>query len=714
MKKLLSFLGAVSIIASSSSYAVACGDKASESENTPNTNSPDLSKSESVALSQYAKSLYVNQNSLLDLGAGDTTDHYSSSDYFNLLNNKKIKDLNFSEDISEDFKKDSSDYFKDAVAKLFGSENTLADSKTEIGENIYKDEVLNSKESVPSILSTINTYIPIILNGLSSPEQLNGLLATLYGFQGAIYDFKDTLEGAINSLTENDNKVLKDFENAFKYDANTEKTYVDAVRNSMVDFANSMNGLAGKESVSTFNDASKSIANLIKGLIDGKTSLKFEMSSIKYLPGIIKFVRVLLLYIDSYSEDQLTKSVIDKKDILANKTKSVGKNEFDSKKWVGLLKKMVDDKNGEGLIIFKNLLNILFLTHDTDKGESNNEVDIQGVENPKTKEKVEYSSDTEIYGRLIGDLGVVLLGNETIEFNAPLIGKIKLYVSNLLKSLINKGLGYSSGGTIFEIAIPLLPNFADNLPDLIKGLVNKITDNGKNNDEWKIFTKDFIGYLWNDPNKKLGVSILDIIQNTKITDIPSKLGSIFPISISNISEVKANGSFDSTKSYLLPYLGSKTIKEIVYDIDKHISPLDIAPIKFDTLSSLFNKLYSSDHNLKNASSNYKELLKGLGLNSDGSTVSGSPMEIFKSFLNENAKLLTGVINLLKDFVDEMQNSLNKISESYINLQKDINVSIKMESNTVFEYTTQYKDKAKNTFKIEIETINNKIHIKSIS
>ncbi|AOG61003.1 hypothetical protein SHELI_v1c10560 [Spiroplasma helicoides] len=417
MKKLLSFLGAMSLVASSGSVAIACKKEANPVVYEDTKNEAVAQNPKAEALTQYVKTLYANQFSLSDIGLdvsnGIKDLHYSPSEYFSWIQKQNINDLNFSQGISNDYKAYSDSKYSEAFDQYFDSK--LIHDNTNIDDSIYKGGVIDSQNAIPSFVGTINTILPIIAKSFVNIDGsgIADLLKTLLSFESLIGSFKQTIDPIVDSLTADDNAVLKELESALSF-TDQETTYVDAIQNSIIALAKSISGLAKKssEDIKDFTSASKSIAKNLKGLIDGSISFSFDMSAVKYIGGIVKFVRVLLLYLDSFDENAVTETQLTVDDVLRVKQGAILKinneklNSLDIKKLIGILKKMTDDKDGQGLLIFKNVVNILFSTHDTLNYKGDDEVSIGGT-NGKT-----YENEKEIYGRILGDLIIEVVGSE--------------------------------------------------------------------------------------------------------------------------------------------------------------------------------------------------------------------------------------------------------------------------------------------------------------
>ncbi|AOG60297.1 hypothetical protein SHELI_v1c03420 [Spiroplasma helicoides] len=740
MKKLLSFLATISIVASSSGYAIACAkDKidTNENANESQTLAPIASNAKAEIMSQYSKALFLNQYSLNDLniGNGSTIDnyHYSPSEYFSNIKKRQIKDLNFSSSIDANFTNLSEEKMESAYSEYFN--NNLLNDNTTIDDSIYKGGVINSEKAMPDFIGTVNTFLPILAQNLVNPDGsgIASLLSLLVGLQSSLSSFSNTLEPIIKSLTDNDSQVLKDFEDAFtfKVEANT-ATYSKAIQDSIISLSKSFNGIAGKDvsSITNFDTASTAIAENIGGLMDGSIKFSLDMSVIKYLPGIIKFVRVLLLYLDQFDESAVTNTTLTVDDVLKIKQAKIeekdGKkvNSFDLQKWLRILKIMSKDEDQKGLNIFKNIINILFSTHDTVGAQA--ETAFYGAKNTDGSEGT-YKNENEIYGRIIGDVLIKMMGQEFIEMNAQ-GNNIKIYIANLIKTLLNYGIGYNSGGSIeisilivdIKVLLELIPSYTDTLPKFLGDLINKL--NGVKNEsggtEWNSFVSDWIGYLWNDKKSLIGFSVKGIMNKPigELMDMISGLGSSLTGTKSSDVQNKEDksGKFDEPVSYFEAFLKSKSLANIVTDLDNSLSGKDVRPLNFDTLSSLFKALYADKkYNLAIAWSNKNSLFSGLGLKVDGTTVKDSPMYYFEQILKENRALLLGVLNFINSYLQDLNDDLAKLKLIAGELAQDIKVEYVVVSDSEFLYTVSFNDK-KLQFSIKLGNDGDKSYISSIS
>ncbi|AKU79667.1 lipoprotein [Spiroplasma turonicum] len=713
MKKLLSILGAISLVATSGSYAVACGAKNNADSENENASVDDKARAE--ILTQYAKALFVNQNSPKDLGMniGDEKEkyseyHYSPSLYFEEAKSTKIKDLAFVNDINATYKKDSTINLSAAVSEYFDS--NLVSNNLEANSGIYKGGVIG--KDTGEMDSTLNMLLQTVTGFLGDPtkfvEQLPNLYKLVYGFKDAIKGFLTSdLKNQIKEILSND--VLKKFEEAFSPIKEGEN-YVSIIQSSVIDLANSFNGLLNKSDVvSDFDTASKSISKNIKALISGQASFSFDLTSIKHLPGIIKFVTVLLNYIDQYSYDDLTSKLIDKNTVLDNKTKVLEKgnvkNQFDIKKWLNVIDEIVNDNQKKGLTALKNTLGIIFVTRD-DKAKSDDDEDGLGEDTQESFLNEEYSNKNEIYGKLLGDIAIEALFNGEKSITIEELGQT-FYYSTLIKSLINTCTIYTNSA--LDGLLSALIMAYDNLPELLKNLIDSV---GKEN--WSDFTQDILGNLYD--NEIPNFISLKKAFGKPLYKLPSLLSSLFGgESDSSESEPNNEGNFDESKSYLGDFLSHKSIKEIVNDVKTNITnnyPTDSEnPIKFSTLSSFFKSLYT-DNTLSKALDS-EDLLQALGLNSDGTVKSNSPFFHLDAFLKENSYLISGAIKLINKYTNDLKSEIGDIKKIFSDLRKDITVTYKISSPENIAFTASYGT-IKNTFKIKLIDSNGKKAIASIS
>ncbi|ASP28290.1 hypothetical protein SCORR_v1c05180 [Spiroplasma corruscae] len=690
MKKLLSILGVISLVGSTTTYAISCGNGESQSEENGDTSS-NKTKSEANILSQYAKSLMVNQYSMEELGISKNESmnnyHFSPSDYFELAKNEQISSLGFDTDISSEYKKDSNDKLSVAFGKYFDED--LVKEKTSIGSNIYKDGVLNSKSF--EINSIVETVLGIATKAFSDPNNvatsLPDLFKTLYSFQGMIQGFLngDTLTSLKSILS---TKLLNELKDAFA--PITENTYYEAIQNSIIGLAGAFDGALGGSGVnpSDFNTASKSVANSINDLVSGNKSINFSLDLIQYLPRIVKFVVVLANYLDSFTKDEIISSSILTADTIVSRrnTKPKDTNSFDFKKWLNIINTIVSDTNGQGASTLENVLGILFMTHDTNKSNDGKEIDVFA----------DYNGEQEVYGKLLGDVVIKLVGTETFD----VVNDKKLYIKSAIKAIINHACGYSMESV--KSLLELIKKAGTN--EMVKKIYDLFGDT-----EWEKFSKDILGYLYDNDNAKLNISLKKAF-NMKIWEIPGMFTNLIPTSDSSTKESK-EGKFDNVKSYASEFFANKTIKGLVEEINTSI-PDDTPAIKFTSISNFFKSLADND-TLQNAlNGDLTKLLDNLGLNDDGSTRVDTPFSYLYTFLNDNAKLISGILKIANNYIETMKSDIKVITDAFVKIRNDISVTYTI-SSTQFTYKVTYKEKTSN-FKIKVASNGDKDYISSIS
>ncbi|AOG60885.1 hypothetical protein SHELI_v1c09360 [Spiroplasma helicoides] len=725
MKKLLSLLAAASIFSSSAALAVACKVDVKE-QNMDNVDfnqddTSNYSKNPSAdILCQFAKGLFVSQNSLENLGLNVEESlksfHYSSQDYLEYIKNEPISSLNYEKNFDKNFSADDDASFGDLYDKYFNEDLVAKELKT--NNTLYKGKVLSSANTLPDAVNTINTILPLLANSLASPtiSGITSIFSLLVTFQGQIGAIKDDIEPYIKMLGENNDQILKDLEDAFSF-SKTDVTYVDAIQNSIVGLANSINGMLNiTTKVSSFDDASVTIAKNIDNLINGNLKFSFDTNSIKYIPGVVKFVRVLSIYLDNFSEDQVTNKKLKVEDVLKVKQGQISKssdgklnNGFDFAKWISIFKTMVNDPE-KGLTIFKNIINILFSTHDTPGYGSNedetDETDISGI--GEFGQEVEYKNDKEIYARIIGDVAVELLG-KTIDING--VNK-KYYVSNLVKSLINKGIGYNSGLTL-DYILKIIPSIKDMLPESFKTIFDKFSEL-----EWNKLCEDWIGYIWNNKTNVLGVNIYDLFS-TPVDQMSNKFNSLLDLFTSvdkkYESDVDNNkdGIFDDKSSFLEIYFGSRSLKDYINELGNSLKQYETQSVNFDTLANLFHYLYEGDYTLKKAWNNTDQLLSGLGLNADGTSRQNSPMYYVTQLLYENRGIIKGLIEIVQKELASINQKIDSLKSAILSIKNEIKVSYEEASSTQFLYTVSYKNKTMQ-FKIQIIKKDTKYQVNGIN
>ncbi|AUB31680.1 MOLPALP family lipoprotein [Spiroplasma floricola] len=655
MKKLLSIMGALTMTTSTASVVVACG-KNSTNKGTENDVKQDTI---SKLLSQYSKTLYINQKTLSD-GKSHFSSQYTMENKvkYEYLSTLGLTDFDKSEEVESNTKYDT-------VAKKYFDTNLLSDN-LKLSDNVYQGYVVDPSKSTEGILGKIKSMLPTILDFLSNPEGLKDMLGLVANDPGAISgiitpEILKTLGKVINQ------ENLKYLENAFSNDIYKDMSYQTSLDSSVIGLSNALDKILNGKNVqklkysnqsevdSNKEAAKEKLGTNIKSLILGEKSLNIDyIENIDSIAEIIRFVRTLLIYIEQFSYDEMTSNVLTLEQIEAKRTAKVQSNTIDLKQLFKKLSFMVNkDETG---VSFKNFIGVLFATNSNsfslDKDFENNKNDgLMG---------------------LVSKVAQKAMGKEFIEVDAPFIGKMKIYINALIRSIINGGLAEEYGGDLFTIFLMAATQMTDMLPSPIKEFMEKIV---KNNDSDK-FSADWMGYLWNNSNKLLNFSIKNLMS-TPINEI--NLSSLFGGASS-----KSNNKFNQSRAGLLDYLNKKSIKDIVNEFNTAFDITTNAKINFSDFGELVARL-SKDNTLEKALNNLDKMFEILGYNSNGTIKQGSVLEQLFKILGDIKEIIGGANSVIKSWIKNSDQLEKQFEKEASDLLKTLKVTTKKNSINDFQY-----------------------------
>ncbi|ASP28320.1 hypothetical protein SCORR_v1c05480 [Spiroplasma corruscae] len=678
MKKLISLIGILTITTSSLTVVTSCGETYSV-----NFDNSDDQSNISKLLTQYSKSLYLNQNetetdSETNKGLGKV--HYSSSYLMNdIVKNNYLSNLGL-----KDFKNiDTNEYsrFSDVSQKYFKNSTNFVSNQTTVDDSIYQDGVIAPEiNGTASTITSLVGSLPMILNMLSKPESFAPLMSMLANkFSDLIST--NLLKTLGNILT---NDVLKDLEKAFSIDAYKDDqgeffSYEDAMSASIIALSNSFDKLINKDSTTTaltyknsddinknINEASKSVAVNLMGLINGTKSFSFDiLTDASVIPNILFFVRTLLVYLNSAKVDNFSSKVLTMKDINQIRIKKLSSddNVFDFKNVVSLLSFITEDTDKKGSTVLQNLFGLLLGTPNDDAENQDN--------GDWTNLSKSYSGNKNGLINIVSQLAVSLAGE-----------KVKIYFTDpLIRSFINWGFGTTSS-TLIKGIMALIPQLASLLPEMIKNIVTNIGE-----DDWNKYFIDpgkYIGYLYDNNNTKLNLSIKKMLSEPLENIFNS---SLFGLGSSNNKEKV----FDNQKDLGFGFLTSSSVKEIVSNLSSKVNgdKDNEFIIKFDTFSTFFKSLYTND-NLKTALSDPNNLFKHLGLNEDGTIKEDSPLSILKQVVKENLGWLKAFVNTINDLINSYKDKLSQVRKTINSKFNDLEVTYEINGTNDFVYNVTDK------------------------
>ncbi|WP_339033324.1 MOLPALP family lipoprotein [Spiroplasma endosymbiont of Cantharis rufa] len=671
MKKLLSLIGAMTLMASPIGAVVACGNKNAKEEEKPDKVEDNFETAErqdtiSKLMSQYAKSLYLNQNELSD---GET--HFSSKYMMeNNVKNEYLKTLNLTDFNESEGVEGNAKFYK--VADKYFNTNDLLASDLKISDNVYQDYVLDPSAPDEGIVDIVKNTLPTILSLLSDPttlQQLLGVVASNPSMIGSIIspDLLKTLGKVLNQ----DN--LKLLENAFSNKIYANMSYQTALDSSMIGLSNAVNKLLnGSETKLSYetqadveqniDSATTNLADNISNLMSGTAELKIDfISNIDSIAEVIRFIRTLVVYMEQFSYEEMTSSVLTLEKIEEKRNQIFNSNSIDIKQLFKKINYMVnDDLSG---VVFKNYIGILFATN-----SKNFSIGKQFTENV----------NDGLMG-LLSKIGVKAMKEESINI---IISKV--YVNSMIRSIINGGLNSSYGGSLFSTVIGALVTMPGILPSPVKELMQKITSVSG---EGKKFKSDWMGYLWNNTNENFNFSIRDLMSKPmneiSLSGLLGEEKTSQPEDEQNPTEPAKR--FNEAKASSMNFLTNKSIKELVNEFNTEFSSTTKSTINFSDFGELMAR-FAKDSTLEKALNDIDNMFEILGYNSDGSLKEGSVFEQLFKILNDEDELIAKMSNILSKWIKESNQEVTDLKNQAEELFKKLTVKTEIKSVNNFRYT----------------------------
>ncbi len=685
MKKLLGLLGALGLTVSAGATVVACQAE-SEQINFDNKSQQD---SISKIMSSYSKGLFLNQNEL-----GKNKYHFSSE----YLMAKKIKNSYLSDLGLKDFNENEGVMDTTRYSEIYNKylDSNLLSDDLKLSDDIYQGEVLSPESSIVSTLSSITGMVPTILNLLSDPSKVGQLLL---GFAGNVDKISSIISPSVLKTLANvlNDETLETLENAFSNDIYKDMSYQEALNSSVIGLSNAVNKLINGKNVkklayksnedikTNFKEATNVIATNVLGLFSGEKSFKFDiLENIDSIAEVIRFVRTMVLYLDSFKDELNGKSLLTIESVDKKRTQKIDikKNSFDVKNILNILEEMVKDDSG---VVFKNLVNI-FLS---------------------TNEKIEFnkpykSNASDGYMSIITAVVEKLAGGESLK-----VGPIEIYVSSFVRKLFDYGLGQKFDNDPFPGIFATLPTFIDKLPEMLKKILKPINDKG----DWKNFNEDWLGYLWNNKNEKLNLSIKGLLNNP-IKNILS--GGLLGIG-GNTEKPKKFNQQMSTFSLIF---GEKSLADIIKDLNSSLQATNpnIFTINFDTFKDLIVKMRKDD-TLVRALRDVENMFFILGLEktSDGKAKikADSVLEQLFKIVKEVKPVVEPLMKVIDGYLKSYNKSMDEITNEAFEVFKKLTVTTEIKDINDFIYTVS-DGKITNKFEIKLKVVNKKLKVSEIN
>lgn len=681
MKKLLGLLGALGLTVSAGATVVACQAE-SEQINFDNKSQQD---SISKIMSSYSKGLFLNQNEL-----GKNKYHFSSE----YLMAKKIKNSYLSDLGLKDFNENEGVMDTTRYSEIYNKylDSNLLSDDLKLSDDIYQGEVLSPESSIVSTLSSITGMVPTILNLLSDPSKVGQLLL---GFAGNVDKISSIISPSVLKTLANvlNDETLETLENAFSNDIYKDMNYQEALNSSVIGLSNAVNKLINGKNVkklaynsnedikTNFKEATNVIATNVLGLFSGEKSFKFDiLENIDSIAEVIRFVRTMVLYLDSFKDELVKETPLTINDVDEKRTQKIDikKNSFDVKKILEILEKMVNDEKG---VVFKNLVNIFLST------------------NEKMANEPYKSTAPDGYMSIITAVVEKLAGGESLK-----VGTFEIYVSSFVRMLFNYGLGEKN--TVGSL-MPIFEGFIDKLPEMLKKILKPIKDNG----DWKNFSEDWLGYLWNNNNTKLNLSIKGLLNNP-IKNILS--GGLLGIG-GNTEKPKKFNQQMSTFSLIF---GEKSLADIIKDLNSSLQTKNSNSftINFDTFKDLIVKMRKDD-TLVRALRDVENMFFILGLEktSDGKAKikADSVLEQLFKIVKEVKPVVEPLIKVIDGYLKSYNKSMDEITNEAFEVFKKLTVTTEIKDINDFIYTVS-DGKITNKFEIKLKVVNKKLKVSEIN
>ncbi|ARU91656.1 hypothetical protein SCLARK_001084 [Spiroplasma clarkii] len=570
-------------------------------------------------------------------------------------------------------------YFKQLVAEKIDTQNLISEAK--ISGEAYTAGVISLKPKSNETLDTIISQVPKILTLLASPQSATQAIQLIGGDDISQLVSPDTLKQLAPSL---DATNLAKLATAFSADVYAGLTYSQAIDSSIIGLANAMNLLTNNNSDKEFAYATSadidtnieaavtSLAKNIHSLIKGETKIKFDINKdIPAVAEIIRFIRTLLVYLNTFSSEEITGSILSVDTVQKHKAAQfdITKNQFDVNKLFQSLSFMAN--NEDGVTVFKNIINILL----SSKGSINAFGD-----HSKSKNDWGYTS-------ILTKLTEQLAGQSKFE-----AAGFPVYVDSIIRIILNKGVGQTN--IIAPMIFGALPKQKDKFPDFLKDLITKIDI--KNGEEWQIFQNDWLDYLWENDNKVLNFTIKDMLKQP-ISDLTSKFS-------------KPEVGFEKVTNSELTPLTNQSFQTIVTDIANDLSGKP-AIINFDAFKD-FITACQKDEVLASALNNPEKFFTTVGYDKDHQEIiKGSALEKLVN-ITSNSKWINSVINIFQKYIAAETEKLAAVKSDVIADLQKISVTTVETGNNIYSYSVT-DGNVTSLYKIKLGLLKGKYVINSI-
>ncbi|ARU91513.1 hypothetical protein SCLARK_00904 [Spiroplasma clarkii] len=306
MKRLLGLLGAISLTASATAGVVACSPTGESAEK--------ITEALPGLMSQYSKALFISQQ-----GTTKSKTHVSSDYIFaNILGNQKFSDLGI-EKLATSNELTGDDTLNRLSEKHLDVLNLT--SNAELKGNVYLGGTLDLETEVDSTISSILSMAPTIIGLFANPANAANAISSIT----SLIDIESLLSGdlleQVKTIASDEN--LTHLEAAFSNDVYKDMDFIDAMNSTMIGLANAIEQLVNQDKATiydyktvdeinkNFKLAIEGLGQNIYGLIDGTKAISFDISKdMLAVAEIIRFVRTLLVYLNTFTYEEMTGDLI--------------------------------------------------------------------------------------------------------------------------------------------------------------------------------------------------------------------------------------------------------------------------------------------------------------------------------------------------------------------------------------------------------------------
>ncbi|ARU92209.1 hypothetical protein SCLARK_001756 [Spiroplasma clarkii] len=323
MKKLLSLLGALTMIASTTATVIACGDTELK------VNQAEMSG----VLEEIGKAVYLNK-----------TKGYNM-DYV-------LQEYSFK---NETIKTNYSKYFKD---KLIGDSATLSGFANVVGKQP------SDSDEITAILAITAKLLGLDASGDKKAQVTNAIKEALEMYN---VNLQTGVTAEAKAEMQSVGAILKNVGTALETNSYIGKSYASAINEAMVKLVNEINKVAGVNTSFTatqFAQAMTSLTSTIKKLSTAGTGFDFAalFATAESSKAFIDVLKLTLLYINHIFTLDLSKD-LENDDFIKAREAVIASTTFDLK---GVVIKLNDalfgaSQDSTGPVAIKNILKALFL-----------------------------------------------------------------------------------------------------------------------------------------------------------------------------------------------------------------------------------------------------------------------------------------------------------------------------------------------------------------